>query len=150
MSSTARLARHMRALAHIPLLTIEDQQSVLVTASVWATPRTRQHYTRRSGGRGGRLVSWHPGARGYFADVNLNVLDDPRVAGYVNDGRQHLQMQPASSYDLITLEPPPIARWRGRTVLARVLPVGSQPVEARRVSRQWLLATRCRPERRWR
>jgi len=28
---------------------------------------------------------------------------------YVNDGRQHLQMQPAASYDLVTLEPPPIA-----------------------------------------
>ena len=27
---------------------------------------------------------------------------------YVNDGRQHLQMQPPGSYDLITLEPPPI------------------------------------------
>src|SRR4029453_2485418 len=45
----------------------------------------------------------------YFADVNQRVLGDPRVAVYVNDGRQHLQMQPQSSYDLVTLEPPPIA-----------------------------------------
>src|SRR5439155_26083910 len=36
------------------------------------------------------------------------VLRDPRVAVFVNDGRQHLQMQPPGSYDLITLEPPPI------------------------------------------
>ena len=36
------------------------------------------------------------------------MLRDPRVAVYVNDGRQHLQMQPPGSYDLITLEPPPI------------------------------------------
>jgi tetratricopeptide (TPR) repeat protein len=28
---------------------------------------------------------------------------------YVNDGRQHLQMEPPASYDLIVLEPPPIA-----------------------------------------
>ncbi len=36
------------------------------------------------------------------------MLTDPRVVVYVNDGRQHLQMEPARSYDLITLEPPPI------------------------------------------
>jgi Flp pilus assembly protein TadD len=37
-------------------------------------------------------------------------LNDPRVSVYVNDGRQHLQMQPTVSYDLITLEPPPVAQ----------------------------------------
>jgi spermidine synthase len=36
------------------------------------------------------------------------VLQDPRVAVYVNDGTHHLQMQPPASYDLIALEPPPI------------------------------------------
>ena len=36
------------------------------------------------------------------------MLHDPRVAVHVNDGRQHLQMQPRAAYDLITLEPPPI------------------------------------------
>jgi tetratricopeptide (TPR) repeat protein len=40
--------------------------------------------------------------------VNGNVLSDPRVVVYVNDGRHHLQMQAAASYDLITLEPPPV------------------------------------------
>ena len=44
----------------------------------------------------------------YFKDVNGDVLNDPRVVVYVNDGRHHLQMQPLASYDLITLEPPPI------------------------------------------
>ena len=43
-----------------------------------------------------------------FSDVNRDVLSDPRVAVYVNDGRHHLQMQRPASYDLITLEPPPI------------------------------------------
>src|SRR5262249_28116569 len=36
-------------------------------------------------------------------------LEDPRVSVFVNDGRQHLRMVPPGSYDLITLEPPPIA-----------------------------------------
>jgi spermidine synthase len=46
---------------------------------------------------------------GDFTDVNHDVLSDPRVAVYVNDGRHHLRMRPAAPYDLITLEPPPIA-----------------------------------------
>src|SRR5207302_3802869 len=45
---------------------------------------------------------------GYFSDVNGGALADPRVAVYVNDGRHHLQMRPEASYDLVTLEPPPI------------------------------------------
>ena len=44
----------------------------------------------------------------YFKDVNGDVLHDPRVAVYLNDGRHHLQMKDPGSYDLITLEPPPI------------------------------------------
>src|SRR5205814_325066 len=47
---------------------------------------------------------------GYFMHSNGDVLNDRRVAVYVNDGRQHLQMQRPGSYDLITLEPPPIAQ----------------------------------------
>ena len=43
---------------------------------------------------------------GYFKDANGSVLSDRRVSVYVNDGRQHLRMQPAASYDLIALEPP--------------------------------------------
>jgi hypothetical protein len=45
----------------------------------------------------------------YFKDANQDVLKDPRVVVYINDGRQHLYMQPEASYDLIVLEPPPIA-----------------------------------------
>jgi tetratricopeptide (TPR) repeat protein len=45
----------------------------------------------------------------YFREGNQGVLQNPRVAVHINDGRQHLQMQPPASYDLITLEPPPIA-----------------------------------------
>ena len=44
----------------------------------------------------------------FFADTNKNILEDERVAIFVNDGRQHLRMQDPAAYDLITLEPPPI------------------------------------------
>ena len=46
---------------------------------------------------------------GYFKDANARRAARSARRVYVNDGRQHLQMQPAASYDLITLEPPPIA-----------------------------------------
>ena len=46
---------------------------------------------------------------GWFERTNGNVLRDPRVSVYLNDGRHHLQMQPPESYDLVALEPPPIA-----------------------------------------
>ncbi len=50
---------------------------------------------------------------GYFKTFNGDVLQDPRVAVYINDGRQHLLMGVEAGltkgpYDLITLEPPPI------------------------------------------
>ena len=77
--------------------------------------RRRQHDARRDAPpvgpprRGRGPVEGHPAHAGYFSDANRDVLSDPRVAVYVNDGRHHLQMQPAARYDLITLEPPPIA-----------------------------------------
>ena len=43
------------------------------------------------------------------SQTQSRLLERPRVAVFVNDGRQHLQMRPGGTYDLITLEPPPIA-----------------------------------------
>jgi len=110
MSSTARLSqRYMRALAHIPLLMMEEPASVLVIGF--------------GVGNTSHAASLHPSVRridvadlsrgilehaSFFDAGNHRVLTDPRVSVFVNDGRQHLQMQPAGSYDLITLEPPPI------------------------------------------
>jgi len=111
MSSTSRLSqRYMRGLAHIPLLAMANPQSVLVigfgvgntTHAATLHPSIRRVEVADLS----REILAHAD---YFADVNQRVLGDPRVAVYVNDGRQHLQMQPASSYDLVTLEPPPIA-----------------------------------------
>jgi hypothetical protein len=44
----------------------------------------------------------------YFRDTNKDAIKNPRVTVYVNDGRQHLRMQPEATYDVIALEPPPI------------------------------------------
>jgi len=111
MSSTMPTAqRYMRALAHVPLLSLDSPQSALVIGF--------------GVGNTTHAVSLHPtmqrievadlskdvlAAAVYFEDSNRNVLDDPRVSVFVNDGRQHLQIVAPDSYDLITLEPPPIA-----------------------------------------
>ncbi len=110
MSSTDRLSqRYMRALAHIPLLSLDNPEDVLVMCF--------------GVGNTARAATLHPSVRrvdvvdlsrhvlshaGYFADVNLDVLKDPRVTVHVNDGRHHLRMRSEGAYDLITLEPPPI------------------------------------------
>ena len=110
MSSTVLLSqRYMRAMAHVPLLTIDNPARVLVLCY--------------GVGNTARAATLHPTVAqvdivdlsrhvldhsAYFTDVNGDVLHDPRVRVYINDGRHHLQMQPPASYDLITLEPPPI------------------------------------------
>jgi predicted membrane-bound spermidine synthase/Flp pilus assembly protein TadD len=110
MSSTRRLSqRYMRALAHIPLLSIDNPETVLVigfgvgntTHAATLHPSIRQVEVADLS----KDILAHSS---YFKDVNGDVLNDPRVVVYVNDGRHHLQMQPSASYDLIALEPPPI------------------------------------------
>jgi spermidine synthase len=111
MSSTELLSqRYMRAMAHIPLLAIDNPERVLVLSY--------------GVGNTARAATLHPTVRrvevvdlsrhvlehsSYFKDVNGDVLNDPRVTVFINDGRHHLQMQAPGTYDLITLEPPPIA-----------------------------------------
>jgi predicted membrane-bound spermidine synthase len=111
MSSTRPLSqRYMRALAHLPLLSMEQPEDVLVIG--FGVGNTTQ------------AVTLHPSVRrvdladlsrdilahaSYFREDNRGVLEEPRVTVHINDGRQHLLMQPPGAYDLITLEPPPIA-----------------------------------------
>ena len=111
MSATSwKGQRYMRAFSHIPLLSSEAPENVLVIAfGVGNTTHAAAlHRTVR------RLevadLSEHIlGHAGYFSATNRNVLESPNVSVFVNDGRQHLRMQPPSTYDLVTLEPPPIA-----------------------------------------
>jgi tetratricopeptide (TPR) repeat protein len=111
MSSTARLSqRYMRALAHIPLLSIDAPRAVLVIG--FGVGNTTHAATLHPSIRRVDVADLSRGIlahASYFKDVNGDVLNDPRVAVYVNDGRHHLLMQPVATYDLITLEPPPIA-----------------------------------------
>ena len=111
MSSTAVLdQRYMRALAHIPLLAMERPERVLVIG--FGVGNTAHAATLHSSVRQVDVADLSRqilGHAGYFRDANRDVLRDPKVAVFVNDGRQHLQMTAQGTYDLITLEPPPIA-----------------------------------------
>jgi spermidine synthase len=110
MSSTTAFAqRYMRALTHIPLLAIERPEAVLVIG--FGVGNTTHAATLHPSIRRVDVADLSRdilGSAGYFRDVNGDVLRDRRVGVYVNDGRHHLQMQPPGSYDLVTLEPPPI------------------------------------------
>jgi spermidine synthase len=110
MSNTSPEAqRYMRAFSHVPLLSLEAPKSVLVICF--------------GVGNTVNAASLHPSVEridvadlsknvldhaGWFAATNGGVLADPRVSVFVNDGRQHLRMEPPGTYDLVTLEPPPI------------------------------------------
>lgn len=102
--------RYMRAFSHLPLLQLDQVERVLVICF----------------GVGNTLhaASLHPSVRElevvdtsvqilrhrmHFERWNHDVLRDPRVKVFVNDGRHHLRLQPENSYGLITLEPPPIS-----------------------------------------
>jgi spermidine synthase len=114
MSSTAPLdQRYMRAMAHIPLLSMDalrTKKRVLVIG--FGVGNSTHAATLYPSVRRVDVADLSRDILDYarlFRDANAGVLKDPRVSVYVNDGRQHLQMQPAATYDLITLEPPPIA-----------------------------------------
>ena len=111
MSATSPLAqRYMRALAHIPLLSMVEPETVLVIG--FGVGNTTQAATLHPSVRRVDLADLSRDIlahASYFRDWNRDVLDGPRLTVHINDGRQHLQMQPSGAYDLITLEPPPIA-----------------------------------------
>lgn len=111
MSATTPAAqRYMRALVHVPLLSIDGPEAVLVIGfGVGNTAHAATLYPSIRRVDVAELSRDILISAGYFGEVNRDVLKDPRVNVYVNDGRHHLQMQPEGSYDLITLEPPPIA-----------------------------------------
>jgi len=111
MSTTDVFAqRYMRAFSHLPLLQLEDPTDVLVICfGVGSTAHAASlHPTveRLDVVDLSRDVLEHAA---FFEGSNRGVLRDPRVRVHVNDGRQHLWMRPESSYDLVTLEPPPLA-----------------------------------------
>jgi spermidine synthase len=111
MSATWPLSqRYMRALAHVPLLMRDNPARILVigfgvgntTAAATLHPSIQRIEVADLSRNVLNHASW-------FESTNDNVLRDPRVSVYLNDGRHHLQMQLPESYDLVALEPPPIA-----------------------------------------
>ncbi len=98
----------MRALAHIPLLSMPAPTRVLVIGF--------------GVGNSTHAATLHPSVErvdvadlsrdildhaGYFSDANKDVLKDPRVSVYVNDGRQHLA-------DAAARRPTTSSRWSRR------------------------------------
>jgi len=110
-STTLSSQRYMRALAHIPLLAIDRPETALVigfgvgntTHAITLHPTIRRVEIADLS----QLILRHAS---YFASANHDVLTDRRVVVYVDDGRQHLRMRGEGLYDLIALEPPPIAQ----------------------------------------
>jgi spermidine synthase len=110
MSATWPLSqRYMRALAHVPLLMIDNPDRALVigfgvgntTAAAALHPSIRRVEVADLSRNVLDHASW-------FSATNGNVLQDAKVTVYVNDGRHHLLMGVDGAYDLIALEPPPI------------------------------------------
>ena len=110
MSSTAIDGqRYMRAFTHLPLMQMDRPTDALVicfgVGSTLHSASLHPSLERIEIADLSRNVLEH---NEYFAHSNQGVLKDPRVSVFVNDGRQHLRMQPEGRYDLVTLEPPPI------------------------------------------
>ena len=102
--------RYMRAFAHIPLFSMEAPETVLVIAfGVGNTAHAAAQHESVRRLEVAELSAHILDHAGYFSATNGNVLESPNISVFVNDGRQHLRMQPAATYDLVTLEPPPIA-----------------------------------------
>lgn len=101
--------RYMRAFAHLPLLMMERPERALVicfgVGSTLHSTSLHSSLQRIDLADLSRGVLSHAG---YFRDNNHDVLSDPRVSVFVEDGRQHLRAQAPATYDLVTLEPPPI------------------------------------------
>jgi hypothetical protein len=102
--------RYMRAMAHVPPFSMDRPARALVIG--FGVGNTTHAATLHPSVTRIDVVDLSPHIlehAGYFRDANHDVLRSPKVSVYVNDGRQHLQMAPPATYDLVTLEPPPIA-----------------------------------------
>jgi spermidine synthase len=101
--------RYMRAFAHIPLLHLDRPRDALVICfGVGTTLHAASLHPSLERIELADLSQNVVSQAHHFAATNHDVRDDPRVHVYINDGRQHLRMRPPRSFDLITLEPPPI------------------------------------------
>lgn len=111
MSTTNLSAqRYMRAFVHLPLLQLDRPKRTLVICfgvgnTLHAATLHRSLETIEVVDLSRQILEH----AGFFARWNKGALANPRVQVFVNDGRQHLRMQDDGSYDLVTLEPPPLS-----------------------------------------
>ncbi len=101
--------RYMRSFSHVPLLHMDEPTDALIICH--GVGITLHAATLHPSLERIDLVDLSRNVleqAHWFEESNRGSLKDPRVQVHVNDGRQHLWMQPEGSYDLITLEPPPI------------------------------------------
>lgn len=111
MSANNPLAqRYMRAFSHLPLLQIEDPKKALVICfGVGNTAdAARMHPIERLeiADISKEVLELAP----MFSATNHSVLEKDKVEVFVNDGRNHLVFSPSESFDLVTMEPPPISQ----------------------------------------
>ena len=108
MSASAATGQiYMRAMAHVPLLLHPDPKRALLicfgvgmTADAIRTHATIEHVD---------VVDLNPSVyflNRWFAPWNGDVLVDPRLRLYADDGRPFLEAA-AESWDFVTMEPPP-------------------------------------------
>jgi predicted membrane-bound spermidine synthase/tetratricopeptide (TPR) repeat protein len=101
--------RYMRAFAHVPLLLEESPARALVICfGVGNTLHAASLHPSLARIEVADLSRHVLEQAHFFAATNHDVLSDPRVHVFVDDGRQYLRASPAGSFDLVTLEPPPI------------------------------------------
>ncbi|MDF1562818.1 MAG: hypothetical protein P1V51_07230 [Deltaproteobacteria bacterium] len=108
-ATTIHGRRYMRLFSHFPLLHLDQPKRALVICfGVGSTARAAAMHPieRLDIVDLSRHVLKHAP---YFEKWNHGVLQDERVEVFVQDGRTHLRTQPPGTYDLVTLEPPPIA-----------------------------------------
>src|SRR5207237_3398703 len=109
MSATSPAAhRYMRALAHLPLLSMEAPERVLVIG--FGVGNTLHAASLYPSVRRLEIVDLSENVlrhAAFFTATNGEVMTSPRLAVYINDGRHHLKLQPPRPYDLVTLQPPP-------------------------------------------
>jgi len=110
MSSThPKAQRYMRAFAHVPLLQMDEPKHALVICfGVGTTTHAASLHSTLMELEVADLSRSVLERAHWFEASNERVLEDPRVAVFVDDGRHHLVTRPLGAYDLITLEPPPI------------------------------------------
>ena len=104
-AASGRDYAYMRALAHLPLLLHPGPSSVGVLA--FGTGTTAGAVSLHGDVRSIEVLELSSAVleqAPHFVEVNLGVLDDPRVRVSVGDGRQTLARRTAA-YDVLTMEP---------------------------------------------